>query len=177
MSEPDSSTPRTVAPDVFKSAFRHHAAGVAVVTADTGDGPLALTASSVTSVSAAPATMLFSVSTTTSTGRAIARAHSAVVHLLDADDHLLAVHCADPTVDRFADPTAWERLDSGEPVFLGPRLLLRGEVVQRIEYGEAVVMMLAVVEVLDRGTRASATRPLAYHDRQWHALGPHSQLD
>jgi flavin reductase (DIM6/NTAB) family NADH-FMN oxidoreductase RutF len=175
--ELDGSTPRTVTPDVFKSAFRHHAAGVAVVTADVGDGPLALTASSVTSVSAAPATMLFSVSTTTSTGRAMSRAASAVVHLLDADDHLLAVRCADPTVDRFADPTAWERLDSGEPAFLGPRVLLRGDVVQRIEYGEAVVMMLAVVEVIDRGPRTAAARPLAYHDRQWHALGVHSQLD
>ena len=189
MPESARSSPTTITPDVFKSAFRHHAAGVAVITADPGDGPFALTASSVTSVSASPATLLFSVSTTTSTGRAIARADSAVVHLLDVEDHALAVRCADPTVDRFADPEAWERLHSGEPAFVGPRVLLRGEVVQRIEYGEAVVIMLAVVEVIDRGPRGSSSgpdggadgtavaRPLAYHDRRWHALGTHSELD
>jgi flavin reductase (DIM6/NTAB) family NADH-FMN oxidoreductase RutF len=185
--EPDLSSLTTVAPDVFKSAFRHHAAGVAVVTADAGDGPLALTASSVTSVSAAPAILLFSVSSTTETGRAIVRAGSAVVHLLDADDHGLALRCADPMVDRFADSSTWDRLAGGEPAFLGPRVLLRGEVVQRIVFGEAVVMLLAVVEVIDRGPRAPGaeardadgdlTRPLAYHDRRWHALGQRSQLD
>lgn len=186
MTEHDLNSPTTVAPDVFKSAFRHHAAGVAVVTADAGDGPLALTASSVTSVSAAPATLLFSVSSTTETGRAIARASSAVVHLLDAADHGLAVRCADPAADRFADPSTWGRLAGGEPAFLSPRVLLRGEVVQRIVYGEAVVMLLAVVEVIDRGPRTPGTpgdadrdaaRPLAYHDRRWHALSEHSRLD
>jgi flavin reductase (DIM6/NTAB) family NADH-FMN oxidoreductase RutF len=182
VSEPDVNHPITVAPDVFKAAFRHHAAGVAVVTADAGDGPLALTASSVTSVSASPAILLFSVATATATGSAIARATSAVVHLLDADDHGLAVRCADPMADRFADGATWERLPSGEPAFVGPRVLLRGEVVQRIRLGEAVVVLLAVVEVIDRGSRTPAggvagpARPLAYHDRRWHALGQHSVL-
>ncbi|MDA3023729.1 MAG: flavin reductase family protein [Actinomycetota bacterium] len=177
MPEPDLSSLTTVAPDAFKSAFRHHASGVAIVTADAGDGPLALTASSVTSVSAAPAILLFSVSSTTETGRAIARASTAVVHLLDADDHGLALRCADPMADRFGDPRTWDRLAGGEPVFRGPRVVLRGEVVQRLVFDEAVVMLLAVVEVIDRGPRASAARPLAYHDRRWHALGQHSQLD
>lgn len=183
MPGPDVNIPGTVPPDVLKAAFRHHAAGVTVVTADAGDGPLALTASSVTSVSSSPAILLFSVTATTATGRAIARASSAVVHLLDVDDLDLAIRCADPTVDRFADPSAWERLASGEPVFLGPRMLLRGDVVQRIVLGEAVVIVLAVVEVIDRGPRSTdggtpaAARPLAYHDRRWHALGEDSRLD
>ena len=183
MPEPDLSSLTTVAPDVLKSAFRHHASGVAVVTADAGDGPLALTASSVTSVSAAPAILLFSVSSTTETGRAMMRASSAVVHLLDADDHGLALRCADPMADRFADPRTWDRLAGGEPAFLGPRVLLRGDVVQRLVFGEAVVMLLAVVEVIDRGPRmpgdetGDAAQPLAYHDRRWHVLGGHSRLD
>lgn len=179
----DANSPKTVAPNVFKAAFRQHAAGVAVVTAAAGDRPLALTASSVTSVSATPAMMMFSVSSTTETGRAIARSCSAVVHILDAEDHGLAVRCADSTVDRFADPSTWERLPSGEPVFFSPRVLLRGEVVQRMVFAEAVVMLLAVVEVIDRGPRVvgdtvgDVVRPLAYHDRRWHVLGAHSRLD
>lgn len=169
--------PETVDADRFKAAFRHHAAGVAVVSADVGDGPIALTASSVTSVSAEPAVLLFSVASSTATGRALATARSAVVHLLDADDHALAMRCADPTVDRFADASAWERLPTGEPVFVGPRLLLRGEVRERLAFGEATVLVLAVTEVIERATPEDPHRPaLAYVDRTWHSLGPDSEI-
>jgi flavin reductase (DIM6/NTAB) family NADH-FMN oxidoreductase RutF len=174
--------PPTVDADAFKGAFRHHAAGVAVVTADLGDGPLALTASSVTSVSADPAVLLFSVATTSDTGRALAQARTAVVHLLDASDLDLAVRCATPGLDRFADPAWWDRLPTGEPVFVAPRRILRGEVVLRQPLGEATVLVLAVVEVLDRGDGAAGREPtprgpLAYHDRHWHVLGEGSRLN
>lgn len=172
----DVPTPVTVDAERLKAAFRHHAAGVAVITADV-DGPLALTASSVTSVSADPAVLLFSVSSTTATGRALATASSAVVHLLDVDDHALAVRCADPSVDRFADPEVWERLPSGEPAFVGPRLLLRGEVCERLVFGEATVIVLAVTDVIDRRPEeASARSALAYVDRRWHTLGTDSTI-
>ena len=172
----DVPTPVTVDAERFKAAFRHHAAGVAVVTADV-NGPLALTASSVTSVSADPAVLLFSASSTTVTGRALATASSAVVHLLDADDHALAVRCADPAVDRFADPTAWERLATGEPAFLGPRLLLRGAVCERLVFGEATVVVLAVTDVIDRRAGGASARPaLVYVNRGWHRLGPESTI-
>lgn len=180
MSEPRQDAPRipaTVGAERFKDAFRHHAAGVAVVSADVGDGPIALTASSVTSVSADPAVLLFSVSSTTATGRALATASSAVVHLLDVDDHALAMRCADPTVDRFADASAWERLPTGEPAFVGPRLLLRGEVRERLPFGEATVLVLAVTEVIERAAPEEPHRPaLAYVHRTWHSLGPHSEI-
>lgn len=166
----------TVDADRFKAAFRHHAAGVAVVTADV-DGPLALTASSVTSVSADPAVLLFSVSSMTGTGRAIATAATAVIHLLDAEDHALAVRCADPSADRFADPTTWDRLPSGEPTFLGPRTVLRGVVLQRLVFGGATVVVLAVTDIIDRSDAGPTRRaPLAYVDRRWHALDPDSSI-
>lgn len=162
----------------FKAAFRHHAAGVAVVSADVGGRPIAITASSVASVSPDPAVLLFSASTTTLTGRELARVSSAVVHLLDAEDLPLALRCADPSVDRFSDTAAWERLPSGEPVFLGPRLLLRGEVLQRIPFAQATVVLLAVTAIIDRDPTGSRDRaaPLAYVDRRWHALAPGSEI-
>lgn len=51
-----------VSADDFKFAFRHHPAGVAVVTADAGDGPVAMTVSSLSSVAIAPPTLVFSAS-------------------------------------------------------------------------------------------------------------------
>lgn len=162
----------------FKRAFRHHAAGVAVVSARTAEGPVALTASSVTSVSAEPPVLLLSVADGTRTGRALAAADSAVIHLLDADDHALAVRCADPSADRFADRSTWTTLPTGEPVFIGPRILLRGHVTQRLVSGHATVLMLGVDAVIDRRPDApvDVPGPLVYHDRRWHALGASSRI-
>jgi flavin reductase (DIM6/NTAB) family NADH-FMN oxidoreductase RutF len=173
--------PLTVAPEVLKGAFRRHAAGVAVVTADVGDGPLAMTISSLTSVSADPAVLLFSVSAATETGRAMARADAVVVHLLDGGDHDLAVRCATPGRDRFDDTVAWERLATGEPAFSSPRVRMRGTVVQRSSFGDSMVLVLAVVDVLERGVTVGTDGseehgPLAYHDRAWHVLGARSRL-
>ncbi len=177
-----SSVPITVGPDVLKRAMRHHAAGVAIVTADVGDGPIALTISSLTSVSVEPAILLFSVSGTTDTGRALARATSVVVHLLEDADHDLAVRCATPGSDRFVPRSLWEQLPSGEPAFVAPRVRLRGAVVQRDVFGDSTVMVVAVTDVTGSAVASPEEherRPgaLAYHDRSWHALGPWSMLD
>lgn len=170
-------TPGTVDAQRLKGAFRRHAAGVAVVTADVDGVPHALTASSVTSVSVDPAVLLFSVASSTATGRALAAASSVVVHLLDVEDRALAERCADPGADRFADRTTWERLRTGEPAFLGPRVLLRGEVCERLLLGGATVVVVAVTDVIERSTdRSPLPDPLAYVDRRWHGLGAGSEL-
>jgi hypothetical protein len=56
--------------DAFRDAFRHHPAGVAVI-ADPGDGPAALTARSLISVSADPPTVAFSLSAPSTRAAAI----------------------------------------------------------------------------------------------------------
>ena len=63
----------SLSPDEFKAAFRGHPAGVAVITADAG-GPVALTATSVSSVSADPPLLIFSISAQSSAAAAFARA-------------------------------------------------------------------------------------------------------
>jgi flavin reductase (DIM6/NTAB) family NADH-FMN oxidoreductase RutF len=71
--------------DLFKDAFRTHPAGIAVITAQGPDGPVGLTASSVSSVSAEPPVLAFSVSTASSSAAALVRSDTLVVHLLGAD--------------------------------------------------------------------------------------------
>ena len=51
-----------LSPERFKLAFRNLAAGVSVVTADDGTGPVAMTATSVISISATPPLLVFSAS-------------------------------------------------------------------------------------------------------------------
>lgn len=54
---------RPASPDLLRSVFRRHAAGVAVVTARGGAGPVGFTATSLTSVSADPPLVSFGIST------------------------------------------------------------------------------------------------------------------
>ncbi len=182
------SIPQTVTPDVLKGAFRRHAAGVAVITADVGDGPIAITVSSLSSVSADPAVLLCSVASSTATGRAMARSETLVVHLLEDSDLDLAVRCATSGGERFDDSTSWERLPTGEPTFTAPRVRLRGTVVQRSVFGDSTVLIIAVLDVVGRDgpsgdvdvsgpSDADGRGALAYHDRAWHVLDARSRID
>lgn len=174
----DGSTPELVAQeklvdglsaDEFRAAFRHHAAGVAVITADAGDGPVALTATSVFSVSATPPLLVFSVSSLSSATPTILRAESLVVHLLDVSDVAIARMCATSGVDRFADVSMWSRLPSGEPYFVEPNIRVRGRVVNTYEAGTS---HLVVVNVTHSSAVPDETEhePLMYHNRTWLAL-------
>src|SRR3978361_696636 len=122
---------RSLSAAEFKSAFRNHAAGVAVIPADSGHGPVGLTATSVFSVSADPPLLVFSISDLSSSAQTLREATSVVVHLLGADQLHIAKLCATSGVDRFADETLWSRLPSGEPFFPSAQSWIRGSVVNR----------------------------------------------
>ena len=162
-----------LAPDAFKSAFRTHAAGVAVITADAGDGPVGLTATSVSSVSAEPPLLIFSVSARSSAAPVLRRADSVVVHLLGTDDLPIAALCATSGIDRFADRGIWSRLESGEPYFPSVQAWLRCKVVERLDVGESTIV---IARATASAVESPATEPLVYHDRTWHALGAQSAL-
>ncbi len=99
--------------DEFKAAFRNHPGGVAVITADAGNGPVGLTATSVISASAEPAILAFSVSEFSSSTPTILSADTVVVHFLSAEQVGIAKLCATSGIDRFADTSLWSRLETG----------------------------------------------------------------
>lgn len=70
--------------DDIKAFFRGQPGGVAVITADAGQGPVALTASSAASLSAEPPLPVFSVSALFSAAGVLSRSQTVVVHFLDA---------------------------------------------------------------------------------------------
>lgn len=174
-------SPRLIAglgADEFKSVFRAHPGGVAVITADAGAGPVALTATSVASVSADPPLLVFSVSAQSSAYAAIVRADTVVVHLLDAHDLSLAQLGATSGVDRFADASSWTRLVTGEPVYTSVRAWVRCAVINRMDAGGSTVIAAhALQSSISRadppGEPGSA---LVYHNRTWHRLGSHSVI-
>ena len=155
-------------PEAFKTAFRHHAAGVAVITADAGDGPVGLTATSVFSVSAEPPLLVFSISGSSSSAPTIRRADTLVVHLLGSDQLPIARLCATSGVDRFADTSLWHRLPTGEPVFRDVPVWIRGRVINRMDAGDSTVI---AVHALQAERSETEVAPLVYHNRTWHHLG------
>jgi flavin reductase (DIM6/NTAB) family NADH-FMN oxidoreductase RutF len=163
-----------LAPEAFKHAFRNHAAGVAVVTADAGNGPVGLTATSVFSVSADPALLVFSVSELSSSSPTLHEAENVVVHLLGASQLDIAKLCATSGIDRFADASLWDRLPSGDPYFPTAQAWIRGRVVNRMPAGGSTVFAVHALEASD--PRKEPAAPLVYHNRRWHSLGDHSTL-
>ncbi len=164
-----------LSPDEFKLAFRNHAAGVAVITADAGDGPVALTATSVFSVSAEPPLLIFSISSASSSAPTIRKAETLIVHLLGADQIDLARLGATSGIDRFADRSIWDRLVTGEPYFPAAHAWIRGRVINRMEAGTSTVIAVHALQA-KLPEEAGDAAPLVYHNRQYHSLGEHSRL-
>ena len=163
----------------FKTAFRNHPGGVAVLTADAGDGPVGLTATSVSSVSAHPPMLMFSISGLSSTGPAFLKAETVVVHLLGEQEVELAKTFATSGIDRFADQASWARLKTGEPYLLAAPTWMRGKVVNQMAAGGSTVVVIEILEVRLPTEAPEGTdhpRPLVYHNRTWHALGDSSAL-
>ena len=164
--------------DEFKALFRGHPGGVAVITADAGDGPVALTATSVSSVSADPPLLIFSISAQSSAADVLSRAETVVVHLLDAHDLDVARLGATSGVDRFADADRWSRLVTGEPVYHDVRAWVRCAVIGRMDAGGSTVIAAhALQSDLQRDVApGEAGDALVYHNRTWHRLGEHSVI-
>ncbi|MEZ5111676.1 MAG: flavin reductase family protein [Microbacteriaceae bacterium] len=158
---------------LFKLAFRHHAAGVAVVTADAGQGPVGMTVTSVFSVSAEPPLLVFAASAHSSAAATIANADTVVVHLLASAQLPIARLCATKGVDRFADTTMWDRLPTGEPYYVDTPVWIRGRIINTMDAGDSKVI---VVHALEAHAPDADVDPLVYHNRTWHELSERSMI-
>ena len=168
--------------DEFKLAFRNHPAGVAIVTADAGKGPVAMTVTSVFSVSAEPPLLVFSASAMSSATATITEASTVVIHLLGADQLNLALLGAQSGANRFPDDIAWEKLPTGETVYSEAHAWIRGRTVNKLKAGSSTVFLIEALEAkspAEGSTEldASAAHPLVYHNRTWHKLDSNSKLD
>lgn len=164
-----------ITPDQLKAVFRHQPGGVALVTADDGTRPIAITVTSVISVSAEPPLFIFSASALSSSTPVLLGSKTVVVHLLTDQNVDLAALGATSGIDRFADTSRWDRLPTGEPLFNGVDTWIRGEIVNSFEAGTSTML---VIHALETHTPAadSTARPLVYHDRTWHALDEQSVI-
>src|SRR3954452_6407172 len=103
----------------FRSALRHLAGGVTVVTAAGADeAPVGLPVTSLTAASLDPPLLSFYVNHESRSLPGIRAADHFAVHLLAADQHELAARFARRGADRFAAPTRWQSGRGGVPLLV-----------------------------------------------------------
>ncbi|BCL32624.1 flavin reductase family protein [Streptomyces aurantiacus] len=163
---PDLRTSRLASPDLLRSVFRQHAAGVAVITARGDQGPVGFTATSLASVSAEPPLISFGVGTAASSWPAISRTDHVGVHVLGEHQQDLAATFARSGADRFGEPTVWREGPEGVPVLDGVLAWLMCRIVTRVPAGDHRIVLAEVV----LGDPAGAGRPLLYHQGRFNGL-------
>jgi flavin reductase (DIM6/NTAB) family NADH-FMN oxidoreductase RutF len=163
---PGLGTPQLASPDLLRSVFRRHAAGVAVITAAGDTGPVGFTATSLTSVSAEPPLLSFGISTGASSWPAMSGAGHVGVHILGEHQQDLAGVFARSGADRFGAPTAWREGPEGVPVLDDVLAWLVCRVVGRVPAGNHRIVVAEVVV----GDPAGPGRPLLYHQGRFNGL-------
>lgn len=159
-------TPRLASPDLLRSVFRRHAAGVAVVTAQRGGTPVGFTATSLTSVSAAPPLLSFGISTGSSCWPVMAEADHVGVHVLGEHQRDLAVTFARSGADRFGPPTRWSTGPEGVPVLDGVLAWTVCRVVERVPAADHRIVLAEVLA----GDPSGEGAPLLYHQGRFNGL-------
>jgi flavin reductase (DIM6/NTAB) family NADH-FMN oxidoreductase RutF len=162
--------------DVFRTVFRSHPAGVAVVALVDGGRPVGFTATSVISVSAEPPLLAFSLASTSSSWPAVSRARTLAVSFLADHQDDVSARFATSGIDRFA-AGGWRALPTGEPVIEGAVSWMRAQVLERTAVGGSYLVILqALAAGVPQQRAADMSRPLVYHDRRYHRIGDHSAL-
>ncbi|WP_156761099.1 flavin reductase family protein [Microbacterium karelineae] len=154
--------------DGFKAVFRDHPLAVTLITAVTPDGPVGLTASSVSSVAIDPPALSFSVTRATGTAGALLGAAALQVHFLTPDHLDTAEQFARSGGERFVDGQGWSIDVDGAPRLAGARARLSGRIIDTVAVGGSVLVVAEVTGV----EAGEAGDPLLYVDRRFHRFDP-----
>lgn len=145
-------------PASFRQAFRHLAGGVSVITTGHGDDRTGLTATSVSSLSAEPPTLMFGLNLSSSSFPALARNRSFGVNFLNAAQKQVADRFAgrngEKGVARYAD-AEWTSGVAGSPLLIGALAALDCEVEEIIERHSHAIVIGRVREVRLSGNDAA----------------------
>lgn len=163
---PDLGAPRLASPDLLRSVFRRHAAGVAVITAYGERGPVGFTATSLTSVSAEPPMLSFGIGTGSSCWPTLSGATHVGVHLLGEHQRELAATFARSGADRFAPPTSWRPGPEGVPVLDAVPAWLICRITARVPAGDHRIVLAEVL----MGDPTGPGQPLLYNQGRFTGL-------
>jgi flavin reductase (DIM6/NTAB) family NADH-FMN oxidoreductase RutF len=153
-------------PALFRSVFRRHAAGVAVITAMGAAGPVGFTATSLTSVAAEPPLLSFGISVGSSCWPTVAEASYVGVHILGEHQEAVAAVFARSGADRFGPGTAWSSGPWGVPLLGGVSAWLVCRTAALVPAGDHRLVIAHAVAADSQGPGG----PLLYHQGGFHRL-------
>nr|WP_308012219.1 flavin reductase family protein [Streptomyces acidipaludis] len=153
--------------------MRHHAKGVAVITAGL-DVPAGFCATSLTSVSLDPPMVSFTVGRGASAWSTVEQAEHVVVHLLAEDQEELALRFARSGAPRFGPATRWHRGALGLPVLDDVLAWLAVALVRVVPAGDHALVLGSVVATGPGAGHAPRrpARPLVHHDGVFGGFAP-----
>jgi flavin reductase (DIM6/NTAB) family NADH-FMN oxidoreductase RutF len=154
--------------DALKSAFRRHAAGVAIVTSlDAAGSPVGFTATSLASLAAVPPLATFNMAQIASAWPAMTVGNRVVIHMLSPRTRQVAQRMAADHTLRF-EGDHWHPGPHGLPVIDGATAWVVGRIVEvHPVHHNAVV----VVEI-ETGELGEPDAALLYHERAYRVPGP-----
>jgi flavin reductase (DIM6/NTAB) family NADH-FMN oxidoreductase RutF len=155
----DGDAPAGVGPGLFRSVMRHHAKGVAVITAGE-DTPVGFCATSLTSVSLDPPLVSFTVGLRAASWPTVEAARHVMVHLLADGQEEIARRFARAGAPKFGPATPWHRGTFGLPVLDDVLATLAVALVRVLPVGDHALVIGRVVEA----DHTPHGRPLVHHD-------------
>ncbi|WP_291474220.1 flavin reductase family protein [Corynebacterium sp.] len=155
--------------DDFRTVFRHHPAGVVLITATVEDQPVGLILSSLSSLAIDPMAVSFSLAKSTGRPGQILKAESCLVHFLGPDEVDIAREFAAWDGRHFTDEQGWTTAPTGEPLLAGAPAVLRIRPVGTVPVGPATLVAAEVVEVTASPEMLAGALPrLFYVDRTFY---------
>jgi len=153
--------------DAFKSAFRRHAAGVAIVTALMPDGsPAGFTATSLASLAAVPPLATFNMAQVSSSWPAMTVGNRVVIHMLGPRSRHQAERMAAANQVRF-EGDHWAPGPHGVPILNDVTAWMLARIIEvHPVHNNAVV----VVEI-ENGALGAEDDALLYHERRYFKPG------
>lgn len=139
--EPDSNAAR------FRTAFRRHPTGVALITAHVDGRDVGLTVSSVASLSVDPLAVAFSLSKQGGSAGAILDAQSYLIHFLSEEQADVAYEFARNDGRRFTDAQRWASSPTGEPLLQDALAVMRAHTLETVRVGDSTLVAAEVTEV------------------------------
>ena len=162
-------TRTTVGADEFRTAMRRLAAGVSIISAPSPKGPLGITATAVTSLTAEPPSLLCCVNKNLVVGEAIKSMGRYAVNVLSQEHCTLARRFAGmdgaERLERF-DLGVWETMVTGAPLLSGAVANFDCEIEQMVTAATHTIFIGQVIAVTSRENG----RPLLYGDGKFTGL-------
>lgn len=156
---PESDVLPTVSPARYRAVMRHHAKGVAIITAAT-ETPTGFCATSLASVSLDPPLVSFSVGLRGTSCKAMRTARYVMAHLLADDQEDLARRFGQPGAEKFGPLTRWHRGPHGLPVLDDVLACLTLAPIRQVLAGDHVLFINRVTAAWHQEDGS----PLIHHD-------------